>query len=85
MIKSRGMGWTGHVARMGEERGAYIVFVGKGPLGRFRCKWEDNTKIYLGEVGWGCELDLSGSCERVSEREEASQEKPRLHGVSQLV
>jgi len=29
VIKSRRMGWTGHVARMGEERGVYRVLVGK--------------------------------------------------------
>jgi len=29
VIKSRRMRWAGHVARMGEERGAYRVLVGK--------------------------------------------------------
>jgi len=33
VIKSRRMRWAGHVARMGEERGAYRVLVGK-PEGR---------------------------------------------------
>ena len=33
---------------------------GKRPLGRRRCRWEDNIKMYL-EVGWGHELNLSGS------------------------
>ena len=33
MIKSRRMRWAGHVARMGEERGAYSVLLGK-PQGR---------------------------------------------------
>jgi hypothetical protein len=33
---------------------------GKRPLGRRKCRWEDNIKIYL-EVGWGHGLDLSGS------------------------
>jgi hypothetical protein len=40
VIKPRRMGWTGHVARMGEGRGAYRVLVGrpegKRPLGRPR-------------------------------------------------
>ena len=40
VIKSRRMRWAGHVARMGEERGAYKVLVGKPegkrPLGRPR-------------------------------------------------
>jgi hypothetical protein len=38
VIKSRIMRWAGHVARMGEGRGAYRVFVGRPegerPLGR---------------------------------------------------
>ena len=38
VIKSRRMRWAGHVARMGERRGAYSVLVGKPegkrPLGR---------------------------------------------------
>jgi hypothetical protein len=38
--KSRRMRWTGHVARMGEKRGAYRIFVGRPegrrPLGRTR-------------------------------------------------
>jgi hypothetical protein len=29
MIKSRRMRWAGHVARMGEKRNAYGIFVGK--------------------------------------------------------
>ena len=40
VIKSRRMRWTGHVARMSEERGVYRVLVGKPegrrPLGRPR-------------------------------------------------
>ena len=48
----------GHVARMGEGRGVYRVMVGKPegkrPLGRPRCRWEDNIKMDLQEVGGGC-------------------------------
>jgi hypothetical protein len=51
--------WAGHVARMGEGRGVYRVFVGKPEgkrtLGRPRHGWEDNIKMYLQEVGCGCE------------------------------
>jgi CelD/BcsL family acetyltransferase involved in cellulose biosynthesis len=40
VVKSRRMGWTGHVARMGKRRGAYRLLVGKHeekrPLGRPR-------------------------------------------------
>ena len=46
---------TGHVARMGESRGVYRVLVGKPkgnrPLGIHRCRWEDNVKMDLQEVG----------------------------------
>jgi hypothetical protein len=55
LIKSRRMKWAGHVARMGEGRGAYRVLVGrpegKRPLGRHRRRWEDNIKMDLGEIG----------------------------------
>ena len=55
VIKSRRMRWAGHVARMGERRSAYRKLVGnpegKWPLGRPRCRWEDNIKIDLQEVG----------------------------------
>jgi hypothetical protein len=57
VIKSRRLRWVGHVARMGERRGAYRALVGKPegrrPLGRPRCTWEDNIKMDLREVGWG--------------------------------
>ena len=57
VIKSRRMRWAGHVARMGEERGAYRVLVGKAegkrPLGRPRRRWLDNIRMDLQEVGWG--------------------------------
>jgi hypothetical protein len=56
VIKSRRMRWAGHVARMGEWRGAYRILVGRPegmrPLGRPRRRWEDNIKIDLQEVGW---------------------------------
>jgi len=58
VIKSRRMGWVGHEARTREGRGVYRVLVvkpeGKRPLGRPRCKWEDNNKTDLQEVGCGC-------------------------------
>jgi len=47
----------GHVARKGKRRGVYRVLVGKPegkrPLGRFRRRWENNTKMGLQEVGCG--------------------------------
>jgi hypothetical protein len=42
---------------MGERRGAYSVLAGKRvekrPLGRSRCRWEDDIKMDLQEVGGG--------------------------------
>jgi hypothetical protein len=63
-IKSRRMRWAGQVARMGGEgRGAYRILVGRPdgrrPLGRPRCRWKDNIKMDLQEVGWGHGLKLS--------------------------
>jgi len=55
MIKSSRMRWTGHVARVGERRGAYWVLVGKpegkGPFGRPRRRFKDNFQMNLQEVG----------------------------------
>jgi len=55
VIKSRRMRWAGHVARTGEERGAYRVLVGKSegkrPIGRPRRRWVDNIRMDLQEVG----------------------------------
>ena len=69
-------GGGGHVARMEEGRGMHKVLVGKPerkrPLGRPRCRWEDNIKMDLQEVGRGCgdwmELaqeggQVAGACE----------------------
>ncbi|KAJ4447465.1 hypothetical protein ANN_09472 [Periplaneta americana] len=48
--------WARHVAHMGESRNAYRVLVGraerKRPLGRPRCRWEDNIKMDLREMGY---------------------------------
>jgi hypothetical protein len=52
----------GHVARMGERRGAYRALMGKPegrrPLGRPRPRREDNIKMDLREVGWGEQTGL---------------------------
>jgi hypothetical protein len=44
----------GNVAHVGERRGVYRILVGrpegKRPLGRPRCKWEDNIKMDLREI-----------------------------------
>ena len=57
VIKSRMMRWAGHVARMGEKRGAYRVWVGKPEgkrsLRRHRRRWEKNMKLDFHKVGCG--------------------------------
>jgi len=54
VIKPTRMTEDGHVARMGNRKGAYRVLVGKPegkrPLGRPRHRWEDNIKLQ--EDGW---------------------------------
>jgi hypothetical protein len=56
IIKSR-MRWAGHVARMGKKRNAYRLLVGKSerrrPLRIPRCRWVDNIRMDLVEVGFG--------------------------------
>jgi hypothetical protein len=51
VTKPRRLRWAGHVARMGERRGAYRALVGKPerrrPLGRPRHRWEDIIKMDL--------------------------------------
>ena len=65
VIKSRRMRWEGHVARMEESSGAYLVLVGKPEgkriLGRPWCRRKDNIKKDILEVEWGSWTDRSGS------------------------
>jgi hypothetical protein len=57
IIKSRGMRWAGHVARMVEKRNVYRLLVrkseGKRLLGRPRCRCRDNVKMNLLDIGLG--------------------------------
>jgi hypothetical protein len=76
------MRWVGHVARIGERRGAYRALVGKregkDPLGRHRCTWEV-IEMDLQHTGWGRWIGLhgsgqtyvyvAGSCEHGNERQ----------------
>jgi hypothetical protein len=61
VIKLRRMRWVGHAGHMGKKRGAYRILVGRPegrrPLGRPRCRWEDNIKMDLQDVGWWHGLD----------------------------
>jgi hypothetical protein len=54
----------GSCSTNGEKRNAYRLLVGKPEgkrrLGRPRCRWVDNIRMDLGEVGV-CGLDWSGS------------------------
>jgi hypothetical protein len=62
------MRWAGHVARIGDRRGAYRVSVGRPegrrPLGKPKYRWENNIKVDLYEVG---RVQVEGACEYVNE------------------
>jgi hypothetical protein len=56
-------------SRYGERNDANRVLVGKPvgrrPLRRPRCRWKNNIKVSLREVGWGMEwIDLAQARER---------------------
>jgi hypothetical protein len=57
VIKSRRMKWARHVARMGEKKNTYRLFVEKPErkrtLGRLRRRWVDNIRMDLSEFGLG--------------------------------
>jgi hypothetical protein len=46
---------VGPCSTNGEKRNAYRLGKPEGmrPLGRPRCRWVDNIRMDLGEVGWG--------------------------------
>ena len=54
VIKSRRLRLAGHVARMEEGRSAFEVLTGKPtgkrPLGRLRCKFDENIRTYFKEM-----------------------------------
>jgi hypothetical protein len=49
----RSMRWAVYVARMGKRRVSVGKSEGKKPLGRPRCRWDDNIKMDFKEVGCG--------------------------------
>ena len=55
VIKSRRLRWVVHVARKEEDRIAFNILTGKPtgkrPLGRPRCRWENNFRMNLKEIG----------------------------------
>jgi hypothetical protein len=70
VIKSRGLRWAGHVARMGERKGTYRTLVwkheGRRPLGRPRRRWEDNIKV--SRVGLGASVAKCPSAGQQTQR-----------------
>ena len=55
IVKSRRLRWAGHVTRMGNERGAWKLLVGKPegkcPVGRPRMRWENNINREVHSCG----------------------------------
>ena len=55
VVKSRRLRWANHIARMEEGRSAFKILTsipaGKRPLERSRCRWENNIKMDLKEIG----------------------------------
>jgi len=55
VIKLRRIKWAGHVACMEEMRNVYKIFIVKHEWKRShrrpRCRWEDNIRIALREIG----------------------------------
>jgi hypothetical protein len=55
VITSRMMSWAGHVAHTGEMRNSYNILAGKPkrkrPVGRPKCRWEDNIRMDITETG----------------------------------
>jgi hypothetical protein len=45
------MGWVGHVPYIGEMRNVHKILVRK-PEKKRPCRWNDNMKMYLREIGW---------------------------------
>jgi hypothetical protein len=54
MMKSRRMRWAWQAARIGDMRNAYNILARKlemtRPLGRPKCRWEDNIGMHLREI-----------------------------------
>jgi hypothetical protein len=63
MIKSKRMRWEGRIVWIGEKKNACNLLIGKPavkrPLGSPRCKWMDNIKMDLWEIGLG-DMDWIG-------------------------
>ena len=51
MIKSRRLRWGCHVARREEGRSALKILTGTPTGKKARCRWEDNIRMHLKEIG----------------------------------
>jgi len=55
VVRSRVTKWAGYVAYMEEMKNAYKILAGrpegKGPLKRYRLRWECNIRMDLREIG----------------------------------
>ena len=62
MIKSIRLKWAGYIARIEEHISAFKILTGKPTgmilLGRPRCRWEDNIRMNLKEIGIYREIGL---------------------------
>ena len=62
VIKSRRLRWARHVVRMEVGSSALNILTGKPagkrPLGRPRCRWEDNIRMDLEEIGINARIGL---------------------------
>jgi hypothetical protein len=68
-IKSRRMRGTGHVARTWRrevQRWLLGKTEAKRPLGRPRCRWEDDIEMNVQEVGWGGGMDWIGLAQNMN-------------------
>ena len=88
--KSRRLRWAEHVARVEEDRSAFKILtskpIGKRTLGRPRCRYEDNIRMELEEIGinavnW---VDSAHDRKSVESPPECGIEPPGFinHGVS---
>ena len=63
VIKSRSLGWPGHVARMKEGTSSFKILtglpIGMRPLGWPRRRREDNIRMYLKEIGFSTRVVLA--------------------------
>ena len=84
IVKSRRLRWAGHVTRMGKERGAWKLLVGKPegkrPGGRPRMRWENIINHDLREIDYTGDDLKSLAEEREVWRAYCMSMRPRTYG-----